>query len=157
MTRKTDYTPEEWHNILHFIAGVVWKIEMRRCYDNDWELKKVLGVVSSISTFSFGSPLMAALGPDLKEYCKEIASSPKNAADFKAHNFIRKFVQPVKDCLKAKASPRERNDFRGTIYKLAYKLATSSGSGSAAQAFGAKVDFDEAEVLLEIKTELKDL
>lgn len=153
--KKIKYDPEDWEVLLDLIAGVVWLIEADTNATNDWEIKKISGIVKNLAALSAKDDLTLAISKEIGDWAFSSFGSASKVALYKSNRFIHKHVKSCSAILRKQSTYKEIDNFSRFVYNLAFKLANATGHGQIG--FGAKVDVQEAEVLICLKSELSHL
>lgn len=152
MSNKLKYYPKDWEALLDFVAGVVWLIEADTNSTHAWELKKISAMVSSVAKAVAKDELTANLANELGDWVATSFTDTGKVALFKSNRFIQKQVKACMIILNKEATAKQISNFKSFLYRLAFNIANATGHGQIG--FGEKVDVEEAEVLICLKSEL---
>ncbi|EKD81717.1 MAG: hypothetical protein ACD_39C01672G0003 [uncultured bacterium] len=160
MTKKSDFEPKEWHDLMYFACiGVSYKYSTRDVHsfgDLIGFLREILSVKSFLTSAMDKYKNLELLQEVIKELANACNSRQEIIKDdFNTYKNLEPAVERANQILSDKATYDEACAMRAFAYELAFEVANAAGDGFLGM--GTKLSAEETEFLHELKRHLLDV
>ncbi len=159
MTRKANFTPDEWRDLMHFACiGVSYKYSTRDLHSLN---QLVVFIREMISAQEFlkrakekysRQELIAEIINELSAACNSQQDSLTQ--DIDEFRNLKPLVEKANKVLADRATDEEARAMRAFVYELAFEIANAAGDGFFGM--GEKISKTESDFLQELKRHLLD-